>query len=230
MPLSLPAPGSTWTTAAGETWTVAAITGARVLLYGENGAFRDVQAYAWPGDFTRAATVDPGSTEPVIAMLLGGATGDHFRRIRDQALALGIAIDVHLPYNPGRGMGTTRIPVDVQLVIGLVSHADHSSMGEMRAQAKARGLPVALVPSAGFKAALAAEIQRLRVGTPRPGYGALGPGPPLSLVHRPWREWDATSQAWIVRGASVPGPREPGEETVLALVLAGIGAGLAWRS
>ena len=142
-------------------------SGDTILLMGDRGVL-PVPEYLWPGDFVALDGSDSGSeSEPIRALLVGGSEGRHFERIWDHSADLGVDIEYHWP-------GDIRsfpsgIPVDVDLVILLVSHMSHAAQKIAKSSAKSRGVPVVQAPSRGFQNSLRAELEKLGLDS----YGAV---------------------------------------------------------
>jgi hypothetical protein len=156
-----PKSGSIWKdSSTGAMYRVAHVTRNHVLLVGDLGA-HTVQNYEWPGAFVLVES-DEDESEDIIALLVGGATGQHFQRAWEQAAELGVDIEYHWPYDVKNI--PTKIPSDVNLVIALVSHVSHDAYGNSKKMAKSSRIPFARAPSAGFQGSLAEELKKLGFG------------------------------------------------------------------
>lgn len=178
--MDLPQQGSIWTKG-GVEYRVVHADASRVKLVGPTG-LSVVPLYEWPAG--HAPVTVQASAEPVIAMLVGGSTGRHFDRLWEQAADIGVDLQYHWP--AGRTVGPPRLPLDVQLVVMLVSHVPHKTYDAAKLLAKGARVPVARVPSGGFQASLKDELDKLGIETQ---YGLL-PSSPTPCGYR----W--TGRAW----------------------------------
>jgi hypothetical protein len=203
MPTPSPDPGSRWTRA-GEVHTVSAVTRQRVILVGDEGGYAEVSLYEWPAGFELVPDPEADASHRIEAMLVGGASGDHFVRIKDLAAELGVDVVMHVPMTVSRAPAT--IPRDVELVIFLVSHMSHKVFNSMKDTAQAMGIPVVLVPSGGFKPALQLELERKGIRVGGSVYGGVGGD----------QHWEWTGEAWslVEEGRVLPVPVPSGNAPV----------------
>lgn len=161
--MRLPQVGSVWLRNGRETFRFVNVD-SHVLLMGDTGVSR-VSIYEWPpaGLSELHPGRDPARQEapPRCAMLVGGATGRHFTRLWEQAAEINIDIEYHWPVDVTHP--PAKLPSDVDLLIGLVSHVSHKNLNSARALAKSRNVPIALVPSSGFRHSLQLELERLSI-------------------------------------------------------------------
>lgn len=240
-----PKNGSVWKDSnTGALYRVAQATRNSVLLIGDFGRLK-VPNYEWPGPFVIVDGEEEGS-EDIVALLVGGATGQHFQRVWEQAAELGVDIEYHWPYDVKNI--PTKIPSDVNLVIALVSHVSHDAYGNTKKMAKSSRIPFARAPSSGFQHALAEELTKLGFGD---GFGAVileedGDGFHMSFIptnrgRRPAREgvytWTGTEYVYQeIHSTDLAPPsqramEEPGGSAAIDALVAAFGlAALLWSS
>ena len=241
MPNVLPTPGTAWLRDA-TTWWVTAITQRGVLLHSETGQALTVPTYAWPADFQPQA-VEVSDRRVLRALLIGGAGGARFERLWDQAAALDVDVDYHIPWAKDSGSGSggsypkKPLPPDIDLVI-LVPLMSHGQYWWYARRVKEEGLPMIVTHPQGFQENLRQGLRGLASQGKIPGlreedYGAVPPSRRAG-----WWELSSSDQ-WVWREPLWREPlwREPlghgrrgddGLAAVLAAVLAGLGSLLAW--
>lgn len=196
----LPTPGSRWShPESGGVFTVADVDLRRgVLLLGDAGqAPVRLAPYAWPGAWTLVPGESQGSdglTERhrLRTLLLGGAEGQHLLRSRRILDEMGFRLIAHDPGSESRRLSP--IGADIEVVVVIRSHFNHSAYQEAKKLTKERGLPMALVDSNGMKEALRLERERLKLGiwVPTDAFGAPPPLPPADG----WWTWGGAFWVW----------------------------------
>lgn len=195
--MNMPAVGTMWrSTQSGELYRVLHVDTQRVLLQGDVQTVR-VPTYSWPSDLEPVIEVPQGGdAEATVALLVGGAEGHHFDRLWDQAAELGIDVAYH--WNGELSRLPSKIPVDVQLVIILVSHISHRPYDEAKSMARTKDLPLVHVPSGGFKPSLQAELAKIGFE----GFGAFSG----RLEHRGHYSWTGSTYEWREPSMSILPP------------------------
>ena len=192
-------------------WTVLQVSPRGVRLLSDVGTSDLVYPDQWPGSYVDPHAAATSATRaPYLAILFGGAAGEHFLRLQNLARAQGVDIRYHVASDKRANLS---IPGDVELVIFLISHTSHGSYYEIKEQAKRRGLAQALCPSAGFSAALQAELTRLASVLPSTP-ARFGQTPPPG-----WWEWNDQERAFEYEDGSSPPPSSGAGDTVLSLTL-----------
>lgn len=218
-----PTPGTTWRNPQDKTvFRVLHANRRRVLLMGDTGTV-EIPLYNWPGPLLPVIDVEEEG-EDIVAVLVGGSTGQHFTRLWEQAAEIGVDIEYHWPWRP-----PTVLPKNVSLVIVLVSHVAHENYFQVKAIAQEAQVPIARVPSSGFRHALQGELTKLGFGD---SFGALSRN-----TERGVYTWTGTAYEWtpLTPLQPVPAP-ERGEivgiTTGAKILLGGIAAGIGtwwWR-
>lgn len=143
----------------GDEYVVVNLTREFVRLVGPSGTV-DVPLWSWPADFRSTRATDEEEGRPLTALLIGGESGRHLDRLEKIASSLGVDIAVHWPYSL-RKLPSKSLPVNIDLVIYLVSHMGHQTYEATKPMVKSQGIPAALTTSAGFETTLRDELERL---------------------------------------------------------------------
>lgn len=203
----------------GQEWTVVDLTSRYVRLLGPSGTL-DVPVWDWPQGFQ---TEEEFTIEAprIRAILVGGASGRHLDRLEAAAAQQGVDIVAHWPSDLRR-VPSKRIPGQIDLVVWLVSHLDHSMYDATKLMARDQGLPCASVPSQGFAGALQSELRRLGLsgGSGGGSYGTL----PVARPAEGRYVWTGSTWTW-----QESLPQAAGRAQVAPVVMA-VAAGLLLAS
>lgn len=199
-----PAPGSqlreVGTSRSGVTWYVIAHTRAGILMQSNVGGSKTIPYYQWPVPWLEDE-LQKGAPPVLMAMLVGGAPGQHFERIWDHASDLNVDIDYHVPVDQKHQRATRvpPIPQGVDVLILLVSHMSHTIYYHYKKLAGEAGVPLISLTSKGFKPQLEVGMRRLIEGGHLPNvlqeqYGAVP-----RIRRKGW--WEASGTKWVWREA-----------------------------
>lgn len=162
----LPARGEVFVDKDGE-WTVVSLTNKSIRLLGPLGV-KDIALWQWPGSM-RPLSHEEAPSRSIPALLVGGDAGKHLDRIEKLAKTCGVDIVAHWPGRLARA--PSRIPIDVELIIVLVTHIGHSlEAGVLQKVPEGGHIKVVRVPSQGFEEGLRKELEKVGLKR-RDGFG-----------------------------------------------------------
>lgn len=202
----LPARGEVFVDKDGE-WTVVSLTNKSVRLLGLLGV-KDIPLWQWPGSL-RPVSHEEAPSRSIPALLVGGDAGKHLDRIEKLARACGVDIVAHWPGRLARA--PSRIPIDVELIIVLVTHIGHSlEAGVLQKVPEGGHIKVVRVPSQGFEEGLRKELEKVGLKR-RDGFGEDEVGEGRYVWTGSLWEWETVD--------SSPRPDVDGGEDIVAGVL-----------
>jgi len=186
---STPDIGSIWrSSTTGNSYRVLHVDDQKIVLQSDTQTIK-MPLYQWPADMS--PVIDAiGPSEGLKALVVGGSEGRHFERLWDQAADLGVDLAYH--WNGQLKRIPSSLPADINLVIILVSHIGHPQQNAVKLMTKGV-VPVAYVPSGGFKPSLQTEMKKL-------GFEQFGAARarPRSRGHY---SWTGRSYIWREHGA-----------------------------
>lgn len=186
--VQLPDRGEVFVDKDGE-WTVVSLTNKSILLLGPEGV-KNIPLWQWPGAL-RPVSHEEAPSRSIPALLVGGDAGKHLDRIERLAKNEGVDIVAHWPGRLARA--PSRIPIDVELIIVLVSHIGHSlEAGVLQKVPEGGHIQVVRVPSQGFEEGLRKELEKVGLKR-RDSFGEDDVGEGRYVWTGSLWEWEAAS-------------------------------------
>lgn len=186
------------------------------LLDESQGLVDRIHRKDWPADFVPHYEY---GVDPVLrAVLVGGEPGAWFQKLKDQAAEYDIDLVYHVPMktNLAKSASAWDVPLDVDVMVLLVSHMGHGVYDVAKRKAVSADLPVVEAVSQGFARTLHQGLQRhfpFRFIAPFDvGFGTMGPA---SFSDRTW--------VWVDgEWRSSPDPSDDVLDSLTALLLAAL--------